>query len=191
MIDILRSQTHSQHIALHDYPLLAGLSRNQISDAEFNDILLAFDAYYSAAEAARFPVGHDLPDAPVRQWLSKDLMHRGLNGLQGRIVFRHPPIDTLSKLVGYLYTKQGSTLGGRVISKHLQACLGLVPGVDQRFFAGYGEDNGLQWKRFVAGVESLADRLDADEAAAAAQAAFEHIAWVCDQVAELRQTHAA
>ncbi|MDC7676176.1 biliverdin-producing heme oxygenase [Asticcacaulis machinosus] len=93
-----------------------------------------------------------------------------------------PSIDTRSRLIGYLYTKQGSTLGGRVISKHIERQLGLRPLIDQRFFAGYGPDNGPQWKTFVAWVNDHQAELDQDQVITAACDAFDGIGRACDQV---------
>ena len=78
---------------------------------------------------------------------------------------------------GYLYTKQGSTLGGHVISKHLERQLALIPHLDQWFFAGY-HDNGAQWKQFIAMLET--SDLDETEVVAAAQQSFENICYFCD-----------
>ena len=176
---------------MHHHPLLAGLSGNRITLTDFHQILLAFEVYYRLAEAARTaPAPDGMPDAPVKRWLSHDLRRHGLGAWPASRELSVPQLDTSAKVAGYLYTKQGSTLGGHVISKHLEKQLGLTPGTDQAFFNGYGADNGPQWKRFVAALEDPAANLSEDEVVNAAQAAFTAIARVCDRVHALRCAHA-
>ena len=189
LLEVLRHKTRTQHEALHHHPLLRGLSDEGLTRADFDHILLAFDAYYRRAEAARkFAAPEGVPDAPVLAWLAADLERQGLEGLSG-IEIDFQALDTPSKLAGYLYTKQGSTLGGHVISKHLERCLGLVPHRDQAFFAGYGAEpltgNGARWKRFVAWLDG--GDFDVDAAVMTAQLSFDAIAAACDRVVEMRQ----
>jgi len=186
LIDALRRQTREQHEALHRHPLLNGLSDDTLTLDDFHHILLAFDAYYTHAEAACFaewPEG--APNAPVLAWLASDLAQHGLESWAGRIDFTHPPLDTPSKMAGYLYTKQGSTLGGHVISKHVERRLGLIPHIDQWFFAGYHHDNGQEWKTFVAVLD--AGDFNIDETISAACQAFDTIAHFCDVVHQMRR----
>jgi heme oxygenase len=184
LLDALRRHTRQQHEALHQHPLLLGLSADRITLAEFHRILLAFEAYYTHAEAAcATPWPEQAPNAPVLAWLASDLAQHKLDSLADRLAFAHPPIDTPSRMAGYLYTKQGSTLGGHVISRHLERKLALIPHLDQWFFAGY-HDNGVQWKQFIAALETI-EGLDEAEVCAAACAAFDHISQVCSAVAAL------
>ena len=191
LLEALRSHTQNQHEALHTHPLLSGLSHPSLTMPDFHHILLAFEAYYSHAEAAcltGWP--EDVPNAPVLTWLGSDLAQQQLESQAHRIVFAHPPIDTRSKLAGYLYTKQGSTLGGHVISRHLERQLGLIPRLDQWFFAGYGHDNGANWKKFITHLDDLGDVLNPEEVISSARHSFATIAWFCDTVYEMKQTAA-
>jgi len=188
LLEALRTHTRSRHDALHTHPLLEGLSAPRITLDDFHHILLAFEAYYSHAEAAcqaGWPEG--VPNAPVLTWLASDLAQQGLESWSQRIPFHHPPIDTRSKLAGYLYAKQGSTLGGHVISKHLERQLGLIPRLDQWFFAGYGHDNGPHWKQFLTHLDDLGDALREDEVVESACRTFDHISFFCDSVHAMRQ----
>lgn len=187
LLEALRHHTREQHEALHTHPLLTGLSGPSLTLADFHHILLAFEAYYSHAEDACTAGWPDsVPNAPVLTWLGSDLAQHGLQSLAARIPFVHSPIDTRSKLAGYLYTKQGSTLGGHVISKHVERQLGLIPRLDQWFFAGYGHDNGSNWKTFVAHLDDLGDALNPDEVISSARRAFEGIARFCDAVYDMK-----
>ena len=188
LLEVLRSDTREQHEALHTHPLLTGLSDSSLTLSDFHHILLAFEAYYSHAEAAcqtGFP--EDVPNAPVLNWLDSDLAQQAVKSWANRLTFKHAPIDTPSKLAGYLYTKQGSTLGGHVISKHLERQLGLIPRIDQWFFAGYGPHNGAQWKLFVDILERHNEAFCYDEVVLSARQSFESITWFCDAVATLKK----
>lgn len=188
LLDALRRHTREQHDALHTHPLLAPLAGGPVAAEDFHHILQAFDAWYRAAESARrVAMPADVPDAPVLDWLARDLARQDI--AQHNLDFAPPAIDTPSKLMGYLYTKQGSTLGGHVISKHLQRQLGLVPGADQWFFAGYNGENGLKWHHFIAALE--AGDYDEAETVTAAQGAFDGIARACDQIQHSRALNAA
>ncbi|GAA4461289.1 biliverdin-producing heme oxygenase [Nibrella saemangeumensis] len=55
------------------------------------------------------------------------------------------------QLLGAAYVAEGSTLGGRVISKCLQKNPSLCHTAGQsRFYAGYGDQTGYLWKTFCA-----------------------------------------
>jgi heme oxygenase len=80
-----------------------------------------------------------------------------------------PPINSFPEAVGALYVLEGSTLGGRGISKMLlKNCSFLLP--DQlKFFNGYGEATGPMWTGFLHWMNELelspAERKDMMEAA--------------------------
>lgn len=59
-----------------------------------------------------------------------------------------PDYDELSEILGALYVIEGSTLGGQVITTHLQK-LG-VPQEARNYFSGYGPLTGKMWKQFQA-----------------------------------------
>ncbi len=187
LIEALRHHTCAQYEALHQHPLLTGLSEERLTLDDFHHILLAFDAYYTHAEAACFAEWPEhAPNAPVLAWLASDLAQHRLESWADRIAFNHPPLDTPSKMAGYLYVKQGSTLGGQAISKHVERQLALIPHIDQWFFASYHHDNAQQWKRFAEVLES--HDFHHDDVVASARQSFENLAWFCDSVVQLRQT---
>ena len=187
LIEALRHHTRAQYEALHQHPLLAGLSDDRLTLDDFHHILLAFDAYYTHAEAACFAGWPEhAPNAPVLAWLASDLAQHRLDSWADRVVFSHPPLDTPSKMAGYLYVKQGFTLGGQTISKHVERQLALIPHIDQWFFAGYHHDNGRQWKLFVEVIDGL--DFHREDVVASASQSFENLAWFCDSVVQLRQS---
>lgn len=68
-----------------------------------------------------------------------------------------PPLDTAAAAFGCLYVLEGATLGGRVISRHIERQLGLNATRGARFFHGYGEQTGTMWKEFRTALSAFAD----------------------------------
>ncbi len=183
LLDRLRTETRDAHDALHHHPLLAPLISPRLTLRDYQYALLAFDAFYGRLDGG---VGES---APVRDWLAHDLARQGLKPLVLPGIGL-PVLVTESHLWGYLYVKQGSTLGGTVISRNLTRVLGLNPLSDQQFFAGFGEQNGTRWKKFIENLFSKAAFLDPDETIDTAVACFRGVAAVCDVVQTLKDQHA-
>ena len=59
-----------------------------------------------------------------------------------------PTIDTLAQALGCMYVLEGATLGGQIITRHVQRVLHLEERRGCRFFHGYGSDTGTLWKAF-------------------------------------------
>ena len=143
----LKNSTHAIHQDLHRNPLLRRLVERDCTRAEYQRILQVFFAFYSQSEArysrlCRVKFSHE---APVLSWLRQDLAALGDT--------LHAPVDldtknssaNFSQYLGYLYVKQGSTLGGQVLCRHLRKSLGLAPNKGLLFFNGYGEDTRQYW----------------------------------------------
>ncbi|WP_337177388.1 biliverdin-producing heme oxygenase [Paludisphaera sp.] len=67
-----------------------------------------------------------------------------------------PPIDGLPSALGMMYVLEGSTLGGRHITRAVEANLGLRPGDGCSYFASYGDRVGAMWRAFGAAVDAYA-----------------------------------
>lgn len=78
-----------------------------------------------------------------------------------------PDMSTTARLLGSAYVLEGSSLGGRIISSHLQQHFGSHCIPPHRYFQGYGNRTGSMWKTFLATLtasipkEDFADALDA------------------------------
>jgi heme oxygenase len=92
--------------------------------------------------------------------LAADLMALGVSPAALDDLPRCPPIDLQSKAaaMGSLYVMEGSSLGGRVISRHVERRLGAAGRDACRYFQGYGQETGAMWGSFLA-------RLNAESAA--------------------------
>ena len=74
-----------------------------------------------------------------------------------------PVIDSLAAALGCMYVLEGSSLGGRIITRHVRAKLGITEETGGRFFHGYGEQTGEMWRAFRASVSACPVTLAARE----------------------------
>ena len=152
----LRLDTRSEHEAVERVlDLMGALTRDS-----YLQRLLQFYGFYSPLEAAlqtRCAMQSDrcsleasqlstlLPRLHKSLLLRQDLDHLGVSiaGMaQCRIL---PPIHTVTQVLGCLYVLEGATLGGRIITQHVQATLGITPTTGGSFFDGYAEQTGRMW----------------------------------------------
>lgn len=84
--------------------------------------------------------------------------------------------------MGALYVLEGSTLGGRVIGRHIAALHG-IEGDGLAYYRGYGPNTGAMWAVFRARLGGLSGDAAAEAAAlASAIAAFDAMrVWLCGE----------
>jgi len=66
-----------------------------------------------------------------------------------------PSVTSAAAAFGCLYVLEGATLGGRVISRHLERTLGLDAGCGAHFFNCYGAESGARWRSFRAALTAF------------------------------------
>jgi heme oxygenase len=60
-----------------------------------------------------------------------------------------PNVATISRALGSRYVLEGATLGGQVVSRHLESTLGLREGAGYSFYRGYGPARVAEmWRAF-------------------------------------------
>lgn len=193
LIEQIRTATHDVHEALHHHELLRPLISEKVTMTDFQFAIGAFAAHYRNWETI-FSTASDfeLPNAPVLQWLSLDLELGSTAGdsepNKSNDVPEFPVAQkSAAHYLGYLYTKQGSTLGGTVISKSLRERLSLEPEVDQHFFAGYGSNTVRYWKQFIERFVIIGKDFDSNSIVAGAVQAFESVTHYCNVFLSLKQ----
>ncbi len=87
--------------------------------------------------------------------LMRDLRALGSDPGSLRICAAPPALGSVAEAAGCAYVLEGSTLGGRVISRHVQAQLGA--NVAREFLDGYGAGTGESWQAFRAALRAFAD----------------------------------
>lgn len=73
--------------------------------------------------------------------------------------------------MGSLYVLEGATLGGQLITRHVQRVLGLGD-AGTAFFRSYGRDVGPRWQAFRLAMEALSSPRVDDAVVAGAQSTF-------------------
>jgi len=188
----LRAATHEAHVRLNRHALLAGLTRPGYPQSQYLSVLVAYYHVYRELESrihswlSRSRGSFDYGPREKWPWLVADLAWFGENPEARRPQgTRFPPhVDSDAALAGMLYTLEGSTLGGQVISAHLAQHCGLVPERGARFFAGYGAQTENLWQDFWRWADPVCNDAQAlAEAGNTAQATFAYLESVLDHYA--------
>jgi len=163
----LRDATHASHVRINRHPYLSGLLKAGYPLAQYQTLLAMYAVLYAAIESqvASFLAVNDVPfeygHCHKTQWLREDLAHFGINLHEAP--WQPPALPTLliladrGALIGTLYAIEGATLGGEVISRHLQDHLQLGPSTGARFFNGYGDalTTRRNWQTFSGFANSI------------------------------------
>ncbi len=158
ILERLRKETQELHKAIESaLPVM----RPGFQLPEYRRLMARFYGFYLPIEKQLCCVPHleaALPDWRQRrktEWLLRDLYALGFTGheIENLPSCAHAlALASLPEALGCLYVLEGSTLGGQIISRHLQATLGLGPGNGGAFFCGYGRQVGPMWKAFQAAL---------------------------------------
>jgi heme oxygenase len=159
----LKLATSASHTALEgQLPLM----KTDLSREDYRQFVSRFFGFYAPLESQLLaaPCWQALAfDYHARQKtprLKQDLLSLG-SSTDGLALTPHctdlPDLTTPEQLLGCLYVIEGATLGGRVITRHLQSQLGLTPESGGAFFDGYGTETGVRWKAFCAMLTRNAD----------------------------------
>jgi heme oxygenase len=122
------------------------------SEKEYAELLTLFYSYFGGLESCINEVidGNLLPDNEQRrktQALANDLEHLGFKSPERATGDDLPQLNTHLQALGALYVIEGSTLGGKIISKMMQQQLGL-DAQSLSFFTGYGDKTEHMWDAF-------------------------------------------
>ncbi len=153
LLTALRSATHPLHQRLEQQ---LNVLSPEFSLTDYRRLLLGFLGYYRPLErhlSALPDMERWLPDSGRRfnktALLEQDLVNLGVaQTLLDTLpeCKNLPDCGNRSQVFGCLYVIEGSTLGGQVMNRHLQATLGLGAADGTAFFSGYGAETGALWK---------------------------------------------
>lgn len=142
----LREATQAVHSRLHTHPLLGAVQAGTVDRASYRALLSRLYGFHVPFEAAAGL-------APERSlWLAEDLRTLGLTGSAIAalpLCPALPRLDTPHRRLGALYVIEGSTLGGRELSKRLDHLFGRDDRAGRRFFSGRDAETGLSWRHFA------------------------------------------
>jgi len=151
----LRRGTHCEHVRLNQHPMLVGLTRPGYSLQRYRMLMAAYYHFYRAIEEGIAQFGDAAFHYASRRklpWLVDDLAYLEVDPLAAENLPWQPlpnmkPND-IAELAGMLYTIEGSTLGGQVISRHLSTHQGLDSDRGGRFFSAYRHLTDQRWHEF-------------------------------------------
>ncbi|HEY0963716.1 MAG TPA: biliverdin-producing heme oxygenase [Pseudomonadales bacterium] len=179
----LRRATGEIHARLHTHPALRNLTSDSLSIHDYGFSLQRFYGFYLNHERLYAASGHELlPHFPAGTnigWLMDDLARLGIDVHTLPVLAVEETHFDRGQVLAYLYLREGSNLGGKVISASLQRSLGLRPGMDNRFYWGNGAAAGDRWKILRERLEACEASTDIAEAGRYAGVLFERLeAWL-------------
>lgn len=157
-IEKLRSETKSIHQAL-EKALIPGIKQANTSEA-YAEILKTFYGYFKAMESI---LDAQLSDKLVPAYSKRRKSNVILDDLKslnisGDLAVANdlPKISNVPQALGAMYVLEGSTLGGRVITKMLMQNLNLQDTKHLQFFSGYGDQTEMMWGTFLETLNNAA-----------------------------------
>lgn len=187
MSALLKKQTAETHASLES--MLLPHLQDVTTLADYAAILKIFYGYFQPLELSIAPFinSTDLSDFKSRRkahYISDDLRTIGVNAETLFLATDLPSISSKTESFGALYVMEGSTLGGRGITRMLLKGLPDLTIQSLRFFNGYGEGTGPMWIAFQQALNNVAgNKEEQNNVIAAANETFlkfEH--WIQQQV---------
>lgn len=154
----LKKKTMDAHQALENLliPKLQTISTQE----DYVELLKTFYGYFSPVEKVieRHLTPQQLPDIKRRRkaaFLLNDLSVLGFSAGDVPISPFVPIVTHEVQAWGALYVLEGSTLGGRGITRMLLKQCSEITINHLKFFNGYGEETGPMWTRFQEALNNL------------------------------------
>ncbi|SDG86607.1 heme oxygenase [Dyadobacter soli] len=158
----LRQETAESHQRLEDNPLSKAILTLSASVHDYQTYLAALFGVTIACEDQVFPaISHIITDLSERyksRLIIDDLLATGLTeaDIDALPVYRFE-FSSLAEALGIMYVLEGSTLGGKILYRHIHEVLGLTPENGASYFWGYGTQTGNLWKSFISSLTQFVD----------------------------------
>lgn len=183
LLERLRAETRPQH---EEMEATFALPATRDEHRRWLAMFLGFVEPLERQAAAALGPGHRFTSGRAKAgWLREDLRALGLDETEIAALPRCtdlPALDTEARLLGALYVFEGATLGGQLISRHLEEKLGLRGGAGYRYYCSYGPDTGRRWQEFRGLLLAQSAAGDDDAIVAAATETFEGLRAWCTTV---------
>ena len=163
----LKARTRPHHDAAEASPAMQAVMSDGLTRDVYRDHLARLLAFYAPAESALAGVAGlagVVPDLDARlvkaDWLREDLAALGAEAPGPEAPASPAPVAPfdVARALGALYVIEGSTLGGRLIARHLERTLGVSAHAGARFYLSYGDERGERWTA----LKQALDRYGAD-----------------------------
>ena len=150
----LRTNTAQSHKQLEENEISTALLSPEVTIAIYQEYISRMYGIIAGCENKVFPALTSIfPDLSQRQKSSLIINDLYTTGFQQSEIDQLQVCDfdfsTVGEALGIMYVLEGSTLGGRVLYKHIQKTLDLDESEGVSFFCGYGSETGSMWKRFI------------------------------------------
>ena len=150
----LKVETSAMHQELENLPISNAIVKEEVTKEDYLRYLHLMHDVIKDIETSIFPLLYaevdDLPKRIKTPLIEQDFASLGYTKPQYPPLFKSLNMQTSTAFaMGVLYVIEGSTLGGRVIYKHIHKLLGIDSNSGAAYFAGYGEETGLFWKNFI------------------------------------------
>ncbi len=152
----LRSATEPEHAALEACTLSVNLLKKDVTTEEYVLYLAHMQQVVAWHEKNTFPVLSsfftDIDSRRKAPLIVQDLKKLGQSTelpVVAPYSIKEGATMPVWRAMGYLYVIEGSTLGGRMILKHVNNVLGVDEQNGAAFFNGYGSATGKHWKEFL------------------------------------------
>lgn len=141
--------------------ILIGKMKSMRSKQDYIDLLAAFYGYFGGLEQQieRYINASNLADYNDRRKtaaIADDIKALAGDIPQKAAGTQLPEIDNYLQAFGALYVIEGSTLGGKIISKMIKQHLHMDNGEGLSFFNSYGEQTEQMWNSFKAILNDVA-----------------------------------
>jgi heme oxygenase len=163
ILERIKKETQENHLRMESSSLMSKITNKTITLSDYLKILTKFYGFFHPLEIQLdqlSEIENFLPDYPQRRKaysLSKDIEQLGEKGANCILCNDLPSINNMSEAFGILYVMEGSTLGGRMISKLLEEKLSLSAARGIQFFNGYGPLTGERWNTFRKSMVDFAE----------------------------------
>lgn len=151
LLSRLRAETREDHERLErDLNLL----RADLTLASYRNLVERFYGFYAPWEYEMTPMlpGNLAAFFEERRKVPKlwaDLRFLGCESGNGLPLCQNlPGLSSMPRILGSWYVVEGATLGGQLISRHLERTLNLQNGCGYAFFSSYGSCVSAMWQAF-------------------------------------------
>lgn len=185
----LRAETQENHKRLESR---LDLLERALSLERYRELVARFYGFYVPMESCLEAICREaLPQVEYSQrrklpWLVQDLERLGLSREQVEALpmcAQLPEVREAAQALGCLYVLEGSTLGGQIISRHLQSVHGLDAENGAAFFRSYGPQIGPMWRAFGAAITAYPAGVEEEQRIlrAACETFMTLETWLCDE----------
>lgn len=169
-LERLRHATAQAHQDLENLPLSASIINPEVTNTQYATYLqLMHDVVYDTEQNV-FPLLENIvPDLEARRkdhYITADLqqLNHKSNTSGNKPVTQELENISPAFALGIMYVVEGSSLGGRVILKNINAVLGHDAEKGASYFSGYGGQTGSHWKGFLGALTDFESQTGSGDA---------------------------